>query len=97
MIYRSTLSYNTANIGGATVTSGSMIDIDNSIFMYNLAQDSGGMMVTFDDRVIVSSSAFNGNIAEVFVGGVMIAFGDSHSASAIVISHLMVQLRVVVL
>ena len=34
-------------------------------------------MVTYNDRVSISSSAFTENIAEVFVGGVMVSFGDS--------------------
>ena len=76
-IDRSTVSYNTANFGGAMVTSGSTIDINNSIFTHNSARGSGGVMVTYNDRVSISSSAFTGNIAEVFVGGVMVSFGDS--------------------
>ena len=73
----STLSYNTANFGGAMVTSGSTININNSIFTRNSARNSGGVMVTYNDRVSISSSAFTENIAEVFVGGVMVSFGDS--------------------
>ena len=74
---KTTLSYNTAYFGGATVTSGStIVDIDNSIFTQNSAEKSGGVMMTYNDRVSISSSTFTKNIASDG-GGVMRAFGNS--------------------
>ena len=77
-IDRSTLSYNTAYFGGAMVTSASTIDTDSCTFTGNIAHVGGGVMVTYNDKFILSNTNFTQNIA--YFGSVMNTFGNSSVA-----------------
>ena len=55
-IDRSTYTYNKANFSGVMITLGSTVAIDSCIFTCNTAQESGGVMVTYDDRFRIWNS-----------------------------------------